>query len=184
MVAVIIVVVVLVLIGLYLVAAYNGLIKLRNRVDEAYSDIDTQLKRRHDLIPNLVNTVKGYATHERETLESVTSARTAAVSAQGPAAQAAAETQLNGALGKLLAVAEAYPDLKANTNFLQLQNELTDTEDKIQASRRFYNGQVRDLNTKVESVPTNVIASRAGITKREFFEIDDERERDVPSVSF
>jgi LemA protein len=165
-------------------AMYNGLVSLRNRTDEAFSDIDTQLKRRHDLIPNLVNTVKGYATHEREVLENVTAARNGAVNAQGPEAQAQAETVLNGALGRLLAVAEAYPDLKASQNFLSLQNELTDTEDKIQAARRFYNMQVRNLNTKVQSVPTNMIAGRAGITVREFFEIEDAAERATPQVSF
>jgi LemA protein len=180
----IIVIVVLVLIGLYLVVAYNGLISLKNRTDEAFSDIDTQLKRRHDLIPNLVNTVKGYATHEQEVLQNVTLARQGAVAASGPDAQAKAETQLTGAIGRLLAVAENYPDLKANQNFLALQNELTDTEDKIQASRRFYNGQVRDLNTKIGSIPTNVIARQAGITPREFFEIEDPGDRDVPAVSF
>jgi LemA protein len=180
----IIVIVVLVLLVLYVVVAYNGLISLKNRTDEAFSDIDTQLKRRHDLIPNLVNTVKGYATHEQEVLQNVTAARQGAVAASGPDAQAKAETQLSGALGRLMAVAENYPDLKANQNFLSLQNELTDTEDKIQASRRFYNGQVRDLNTKIGSIPTNMIAARAHITPREFFEIDDPGERAVPSVTF
>ncbi len=184
MVALIIVIVVLVVIALVFVGMYNGLISLRNRTDEAFSDIDTQLKRRHDLIPNLVNTVKGYATHEREVLENVTAARNGAVAAQGPEAQAKAETALNGALGRLFAVAEAYPDLKANQNFLSLQNELTDTEDKIQASRRFYNMQVRNLNTKVQSIPTNFIAGIAGVTEREFFEIEDANERATPQVSF
>ncbi|MEH3053221.1 MAG: LemA family protein [Patulibacter minatonensis] len=182
--ALIIVLVIVVLIVLALVVMYNGLVSLKNRVDEAYSDIDTQLKRRHDLIPNLVNTVKGYATHEREVLENVTAARNGAVSADGPQAQAQAEGVLGQALGRLFAVAEAYPDLKANQNFLALQNELTDTEDKIQASRRFYNGQVRLLNTKVESIPTNVLAGIANITQREFFELEDKTERETPQVSF
>lgn len=184
MVALIIVIAILVVIVLAFVGMYNSLISLRNRTDEAFSDIDTQLKRRHDLIPNLVNTVKGYATHEREVLENVTAARNGAVNAHGPEAQAKAETALNSALGRLFAVAEAYPDLKANQNFLSLQNELTDTEDKIQASRRFYNMQVRNLNTKVQSIPTNLIAGIANVTEREFFEIEDAAERATPQVSF
>ncbi len=175
---------ILVLLVLYVILTYNSLIRLRNRTDEAFSDIDTQLKRRHDLIPNLVESVKGYAAHERGTFEAVTAARTAAVSAQGPEAQAQAENVLTQALGKLFAVAEAYPDLKANENFLQLQNELTDTEDKIQASRRFYNMNVRDLNIKIESVPSNIVAGMAKITQREFFEIEEPADREVPQVSF
>lgn len=182
--ALIIVGAIIVLLILYFVLTYNSLIRLRNRTDEAFSDIDTQLKRRHDLIPNLVEAVKGYAAHERGTFEAVTAARTAAVNAQGPEAQAQAENVLTQALGKLFAVAEAYPDLKANENFLQLQNELTDTEDKIQASRRFYNMNVRDLNIKIESVPSNIVAGMANITQREFFEIENEAEREVPEVSF
>ncbi|MBO9532370.1 MAG: LemA family protein [Solirubrobacteraceae bacterium] len=184
MVALIIVLVVIAIVVLAFIAMYNGLINLRNRTDEAYSDIDTQLKRRHDLIPNLIETVKGYATHEREVLQNVTEARIGAESAQGPVAQAAAENALTGALGRLFAVAEAYPDLKANQNFLALQNELTDTEDKVQAARRFYNMQVRNLNTKVQSIPTNLIAGVANVTEREFFEIDDPAQREVPQVSF
>jgi LemA protein len=182
--ALIVIAVIVLLIIFYFVATYNGLIKLRNRVDEAFSDIETQLKRRHDLIPNLIETVKGYAAHERQTFDSVTQARTNAVNAQGPAAQAQAEGALGQALGRLFAVAEAYPDLKANQNFLALQNELTDTEDKIQASRRFYNMNVRDLNIKVQSVPSNIIAGFANITTREFFEIEDAGDREVPNVSF
>jgi LemA protein len=182
-VAVIIFIVVVALIALWWVVTYNGLVKLRNRVDEGFSDIDAQLKRRHDLIPNLIETVKGYAAHERATFDAVVAARNGAVAAQGPEAQAAAEKTLNGALGKLFAVAEAYPDLKASTNFLQLQNELTDTEDKIQASRRFYNMQVRDLNTKIESVPSNVVA-KGRFEKRAFFELEDPTDRDLPQVSF
>lgn len=184
MIALIVIGVIVLLLVLYFVATYNGLIKLRNRVDEAFSDIETQLKRRHDLIPNLVETVKGYAAHERQTFDAVTQARTNAVNAQGPENQAAAEGILGQALGRLFAVAEAYPDLKANQNFLQLQNELTDTEDKIQASRRFYNMNVRDLNIKVQSVPSNIIANLANIGEREFFEIEDPTEKNVPDVSF
>ncbi|MGH2906741.1 MAG: LemA family protein [Solirubrobacterales bacterium] len=182
--ALIVIVAIIVLLILYFVVTYNGLIKLRNRTDESYSDIETQLKRRHDLIPNLVQTVQGYAAHERQTFDSVTQARTNAVNANGPAAQAQAEGILGQALGRLFAVAEAYPDLKANQNFLQLQNELTDTEDKIQASRRFYNMNVRDLNIKVQSVPSNIIAGIANITTREFFEIEDAGDREVPNVQF
>lgn len=173
----------LLLIG-YVMATYNGLITLRQRADEGMSDIDVQLKRRHDLIPNLVETVKGYASHERETLESVTAARSNAVSASGPEQQAAAENQLTGALRQLFAVAEQYPDLKASQNFVELQRELTDTEDKIQASRRFYNMTVRDLNIKVQSMPSNLVAKVANIQQRQFFEIDEPAERDVPQVSF
>jgi LemA protein len=184
MIALIVIAVIVVLVILYVVATYNGLISLRNRTEEAFSDIETQLKRRHDLIPNLVETVKGYATHERETFDSVTQARTNAVNASGPAQSAAAEGMLGQALGRLFAVAEAYPDLKANQNFLQLQNELTDTEDKIQASRRFYNMNVRDLNIKIQQFPSSVIAKRANITPHEFFEIENPAEKAVPNVSF
>jgi LemA protein len=165
-----IIVIVLVLVGLALVGMYNGLITLKVRVDEAWSDIDVQLKRRYDLIPNLVNTVKGYATHEKELFEKVTEARTAAMGATGPAEKEAAENALSGTLKTLFAVSENYPDLKANQNFLELQRELTDTEDKIQASRRFYNGNVRDFNTKIQVFPTNLIAGFLGFVKREFFE--------------
>lgn len=184
MIALIVIAVILVLIVIYAIATYNGLISLRNRTEEAFSDIETQLKRRHDLIPNLVETVKGYATHERQTFDSVTQARTNAVNASGPQQQAQAEGILGQALGRLFAVAEAYPDLKANQNFLQLQNELTDTEDKIQASRRFYNMNVRDLNIKIQQFPSNIIAGFAKITEHEFFEIEDEAEKAVPNVSF
>ena len=157
-----------VLILLWLVLAYNGLVTSRNRTQEAYSDIDVQLKRRYDLIPNLVSTVQGYAAHEKTVFEDVTNARTAAMSATG-AAKADAENQLSGTLKSLFAVAENYPDLKANQNFLALQNELTDTEDKIQAARRFYNGMVRDFNTKLQVFPTNIFASMLGFTKMDFF---------------
>jgi LemA protein len=173
-----------VLLVLYAVVTFNGLIRLRNQAEEAFSDIDVQLKRRHDLIPNLVETVKGYATHERQVFENVTAARSNAVAAQGPEAQAQAENQLTGALRQLFAVAENYPDLKASTNFLELQNELTDTEDKIQASRRFYNMTVRDLNVKVQQFPSSVVARFANAQEREFFEMDEPGDRAVPSVSF
>jgi LemA protein len=180
----IVLVVLIVLLAIYAVATYNSLVRLRNQSEEAYSDIDVQLKRRHDLIPNLVETVKGYAQHERQVFENVTAARSAATAAQGPEAQAQAENQLTGALRQLFAVAEAYPDLKANQNFLELQNELTDTEDKIQASRRFYNMTVRDLNTKIQQFPSSVIARFANAREREFFEMEDPAERQVPTVSF
>lgn len=158
---------------------YNGLVKSKNRVDEAWSDIDVQLKRRYDLIPNLINTVKGYAAHEKELLEKVTEARANAMNASGPHDKQDAENMLSGTLKSLFAVAENYPDLKANQNFLELQRELTDTEDKIQASRRFYNGNVRDLNIKIESFPTNVVASMMHFTKREFFEIEESEKQPV-----
>ena len=182
--ALIVLIVVVVLLVIYAVVTYNGLVRLRNQAEEAFSDIDVQLKRRHDLIPNLVETVKGYAAHERQVFENVTAARSAATSAHGPEAQAQAENQLTGALRQLFAVAEAYPDLKANQNFLELQNELTDTEDKIQASRRFYNMTVRDLNTKIEQFPSSIIARFANAEQREFFELEDPAERAVPAVSF
>ncbi|MEP6710237.1 MAG: LemA family protein [Candidatus Saccharibacteria bacterium] len=162
-----------VLLGVFLWATYNGLVTLKNRVDEAWSDITVQLKRRLDLIPNLVNTVQGYAGHEKSVFEEVTKARANALNAQGVKATADAENQFEGALKSLFAVAEAYPDLKASQNFIELQNELVDTEDKIQASRRFYNGGVRDLNTKIEIFPNNVFAGMLGFKKREFFELDE-----------
>ncbi len=164
-----------VLVALFLWATYNGLVKLNVRVQEAWSDITVQLKRRADLIPNLIESVKGYAAHESEVFENVTRARTAVLDAttQGPAATAKAENQFEGALKSLFAVAEAYPQLRATENFQLLQNELVDTEDKIQASRRFYNGGVRDLNTKIQMFPTNVVAGMLGFVKREFFEVED-----------
>lgn len=161
------------LLVIFLWATYNSLVTLRNRVDEAWSDITVQLKRRADLIPNLVNTVKGYATHESSVFEKVTEARSALQNASGVKDTAAAENMLEGALKSLFAVAEAYPDLKANQNFAQLQQELVDTEDKIQASRRFYNGGVRDLNTKIELFPNNIFAGMFGFKKREFFELNE-----------
>ena len=158
----------------WLIASYNGFIRLIQRTKEAWADIDVQLKRRYDLIPNLVETVKGYATHERSTLDSVTAARTAAMNAgANPAAKAEAENMLSGALKSLFAVSEAYPDLKANQNFLSLQTELSDTENKIQAARRFYNGNVRDLNTSIHSFPGNIIANMFHFGEREFFELGD-----------
>ena len=163
-----IVAIVVVLVVLWLILAYNGLITSRNRTQEAFSDIDVQLKRRYDLIPNLVESVKGYASHEKTVFEDVTNARTTAMQATGPA-KADAENQLSGTLKSLFAVAENYPDLKANQNFLSLQNELTDTEDKIQAARRFYNGMVRDFNTKTQVFPTNIFANMMGFTKMDFF---------------
>lgn len=167
-----------------LFALYNSLVRQRNRAEEAWSDIDVQLKRRHNLIPNLVETIKGYATHERATLDSVTQARTHALEAHTPAEHAQAENALSSTLKTLFAVSENYPDLKANVNFLELQRELSDTENKIQASRRFYNGVVRDYNTATETVPSNIVASLFGFKKREFFELENEGERAVPSVSF
>ncbi len=160
---------IIVIIAMWLVLAYNGLVTTRNRAQEAYSDIDVQLKRRYDLIPNLVSTVQGYAAHEKSVFEDVTKARAAAMGATGNDAKAAAENQLSQTLKSLFAVAENYPDLKANQNFLSLQNELTDTEDKIQAARRFYNGMVRDLNTKIQVFPTNLFANMFGFTKMDFF---------------
>lgn len=172
--------VLLLLIVGFLISAYNGLVTLRNRVEEAWSDITVQLKRRTDLIPNLVNTVKGYAAHETGVFEKVTEARSAIMNAQGAAQSAQAENMLEGALKSLFAVAEAYPDLKANQNFLQLQQELVDTEDKIQASRRFYNGGVRDLNTKIQTFPTNLVAGMFNFESKEFFEVEDRATVETP----
>jgi LemA protein len=181
---VIVLIVLAALLVLYAVVTYNGLVRLRNQAEEAFSDIDVQLKRRHDLIPNLVETVKGYASHERQVFENVTAARANAVAATGPAQQAQAENQLTGALRQLFAVAENYPELKASQNFLLLQNELTDTEDKIQAARRHYNMTVRDLNVKIEQFPSSIVAGFANARQREFFELDEPGDREVPSVSF
>lgn len=172
------------LIVVWLIFTYNGLITLRNQVSEAWSDIDVQLKRRYDLIPNLVNTVKGYASHESSTLENVIAARNSAMNAKNPADRSAAENMLSGTLKSLFAVVESYPDLKANQNFLKLQDELSDTENKIQAARRFYNGMVRDFNTKLQVFPTNLIGNMLGFTAREFFEIENEAERKNVEVKF
>jgi len=160
------------LIGIFVAATYNGLVKLRVQVDEAWSDITVQLKRRIDLIPNLVETVKGYAKHEKGVFEAVTEARSSMMNAQGVKETAAAENQLESALKSIFAVAEAYPDLKASQNFVELQQELVDTEDKIQASRRFYNGGVRALNTKIQTFPDNIIAAIFKFKNRVFFELD------------
>jgi len=175
---------VIVLVIFWLIAIYNSLIKLRNRTDEAWSDIDVQLKRRYNLIPNLVETVKGYAKHERELFEKVTKARTAAMGAQAPGDKAQAENMLTGALKSLFAVAENYPDLKANQNFLELQRELSDTENKIQAARRFYNGNVRDFNIKIETFPNNLVAGTLNFKKRDFFELESKEEKEPVKVEF
>jgi LemA protein len=167
------------------VGTYNGLVRLRNVVQESWRQIDVELHRRHDLIPNLVETVKGYAAHERETLEAVVRARNAAVApGSSVAEQAAQENVLTQALGRLFALAEAYPTLRANENFLALQRELTDTEDRVAAGRRFYNANVRELNTRVESVPSNVIAGMFGFSRADYFEAQDPVVRAAPQVSF
>jgi LemA protein len=184
MTALIVVLVLVVLLALWGVTSYNRLIKLRNLVQEAWRQIDVELTRRHDLIPNLVETVKGYASHERGTLEDVMKARSAAMSGgQSPADLAQNENVLTQALGRLFAVAEAYPDLKANQNFLALQQELASTEDRIASGRRYYNANVRELNTKVESVPSNIVAGLAHIGRAEYFEAEG-AEREAPQVSF
>jgi len=164
---------ILAIIVVWLIIVFNSLVSTRNRVDEAWSDIEVQLKRRYDLIPNLVNTVKGYAAHESGVFEKVTQARTAAMSATALPDKLAQENVLSGALKSLFAVAENYPDLKANQNFLSLQQDLTDTENKIQAARRFYNGNVRDFNTKLQVFPNNMIAGMMNFTAKPFFDIDE-----------
>lgn len=175
---------IVVLLVLWFVVMYNRFIRLRARVDEAWSDIDVQLKRRYDLIPNLVETVKGYITHEKNVLLDVTNARTRAMGATTPGEHAAAENMLSATLKSLFAVAEQYPDLKANTNFLELQRELSDTENKIQASRRFYNGTARDVNTAVQSFPGNLVAGMFRFQTREYFELEEPAARETPKVSF
>jgi LemA protein len=168
----------------WFVGLFNSLVKLRQQCRESWSAIDTELRRRYDLIPNLVETVKGYARHEREVLEAVTEARSRAAASTGsPASQAADENVLVGAMRQMYAVAERYPDLKANQNFLKLQQELSNTEDRIQAARRFYNANVRDLNTKIEVFPSNIVASLFGFRREEFFEIEDTGVRAAPSVA-
>lgn len=167
----------------WVIFIYNGLVTINVRVDEAWSDIDVQLKRRYDLIPNLVSTVKGYAKHESEAFEKVTEARTRAMGAQTATERGAAENMLSGTLKSLFAVAENYPDLKANQNFLELQRELSDTENKIQSARRFYNANVRDLNTKVRVFPSSLVASFLKIMTRDFFEIE-EAAKELPKVEF
>jgi LemA protein len=158
---------------IFVIMTYNRLVALRNRVDSAWAQIDVQLKRRHDLIPNLVETVKGYAAHERQTLEEVVRARNTAISAHGPQAQAEAEASLSNTLKSLFALTESYPDLKANQNFLQLQEELTSTEDRIAYSRQFFNDSVQKLNTKIETFPSVLLAGPAKATRREYFRTDD-----------
>jgi LemA protein len=170
----------------WVIAIYNGLVTMRQRVNQSFADIDVQLKQRHDLVPNLVETVKGYAAHERGTLEEVVKARNAAVSAQGPAQQAAAENMLSGALRQLFALSEAYPDLKANANFQQLQAELSDLENKIAASRRFFNNAVQEYNTGIQRFPAALFAGSFGFTPKEFFDLGDDRKTvgEAPQVKF
>lgn len=179
-----IILVILILILAWAITTYNTFVALANRAKEAWSDIDVQLKRRYDLIPNLVEAVKGYAAHEREVLEKVTEARTRAMRAKTVKERGEAENYLSETLKTLFAVAENYPDLKASTNFLELQREIRDTEDKIQAARRFYNGNVRDLNIKIESFPANLIASIFKFKKMDLFEIGAPEEREAPKVKF
>jgi LemA protein len=181
--ALIIILVVVVLLGLYAVISYNGLVGLRNRIENDWAQIDVQLKRRYDLIPNLVETVKGYASHERETLDAVIQARNAGMNAAGPHEQAEAENQITGALKSLFALSEAYPDLKANQNFAQLQEELTGTEGRIAYARQFYNDTVYRYNTKIQSFPANVLAGAFRFSEREYFQADDES-RGPTQVSF
>ncbi|MCR4280167.1 MAG: LemA family protein [Candidatus Komeilibacteria bacterium] len=179
----IIIIALVLLVAGWLITAYNGLIRLRNRVEEAWSDINVQLKRRYDLIPNLVATVKGYAQHEQETLDRVITARNLAMQAGGRQEQAALENELSQTLKSIFALSESYPDLKANQNFLKLQDELSDTENKIQAARRFYNTNVRDFNTKLQVFPTNLLAKQLGFTAREFFATT-EAEKENIAVTF
>ena len=169
---------------LWFVSVYNGLVRLRNQVDNAWAQIDVQLKRRHDLIPNLINTVKGYMSHERDTLEAIVKARTAAMAATGPAQAGPAEAQLTGALRGLMVNVERYPDLKASANFLALQEELASTENKISFARQAYNDSVTVYNTRIQTIPANFIAGPAGFRPRDLFELKDEAERAVPEVKF
>ena len=184
MIGLIVVVVIVVVVGLFVVGIYNALVRLRNQVDNAWSQIDVQLKRRHDLIPNLVETAKGYMQHERETFEAITEARSRAMGAGSVADAAKAEGGLSQALSNFMLVVENYPDLKANQNFLSLQEELTSTENKIAFSRQGYNDQVLFFNNKIQMFPSNIIAGMFSFIKRDFFEIEDEAERKVPKVSF
>jgi LemA protein len=182
---IVIVVVLLLIVGIYLWATYNSLVTLNVRVEEAWSDITVQLKRRADLIPNLIESVKGYASHERGVFEAVTKARAETMSAQGPAEAAVAENHMQAALKSIFAVAEAYPQLQASQNFLQLQGELVDTEDKIQAARRFYNGGVREFNTKIKVFPNNMWAKNLGFSERAFFDVADAASlQEPPRVQF
>jgi LemA protein len=178
----------IVVVILWLIAVYNGLVSMRQRTNQAFADIDVQLKQRHDLIPNLVETVKGYASHERETLDAVVKARNTAISASGPAVQAQAEQQLSGALGRLMALSEAYPDLKANAGFVQLQGQLEGIEDKLAAARRFFNNAVGEYNAGIETFPAMFFAKNMGFSSREFFDIGTEQRTTLdaapPSVKF
>jgi LemA protein len=179
----IVVIALVVLVLLYVIVTYNGLVRLRNRIQNAWAQIDVQLRRRYDLIPNLVETVKGYAAHEKGTFEAVTKARANAISAQGPADQARAENMITGALKSLFAVSEAYPDLKANQNFLSLQEELSGTEGRISYARQYYNDAVLRMNTKIQSFPSNILAGMFGFKEHEYFEADD-TSRGPVSVQF
>ena len=182
--ALIVIAVIVILLIVFVIAAYNGMIRSRNKVDEAWSGIDVQLKRRHDLVPNLVESVKGYASHEKSTFEKVTQARAAAMQASGPEEAGKAETQLTQALGGLRVVAEQYPELRATENFQQLQRQLSELEDEIQASRRIYNSNVQQYNTRIQQFPWSIIANQGGFTAKTFFEIGDAAEREAPQVSF
>jgi len=179
-----VIIAIIVIIAFVAVGMYNGLVKLSNTSEQAWSDVDVQLKRRYDLIPNLVETVKGYASHEKETFEKVVQARNQAMNATSPEDKAQAENFLQSTLKSLFALAEAYPELKANQNFLDLQGELSNIEEQIQLARRYYNAVVRDLNTKIETVPSNIIANMFHFEKKEYFELDSEEERQTPQVSF
>src|SRR5277367_3169072 len=181
-----IVLAVILVVIVWAISVYNGLVSMRQRVNQAFADIDVQLKQRHDLVPNLVETVKGYAAHERGTLDDVVKARNAAVTAQGPAQQAAAENMLSGALRQLFALSEAYPDLKASANFQQLQAELTDLENKIAASRRFFNNAVQEYNAGIQRFPAALFASSFGFAQKDYFDLGDDRKAvtDAPQVKF
>ena len=181
---VLLVLAVVVLLGVFLIGMYNSLVQLRVRSESAWSDIDVQLKRRHDLIPNLVETVKGYAAHEKDTFENVAKFRSMAMQATGPVDKAAAENQLTGALKSLFAVAENYPQLQASQEFTQLQNSLNEIEDAIQNARRYYNAVVRDLNTKVQTFPTNIVAGMFHVQQRQFFDITEPTQREPVAVKF
>ena len=176
--------VIVIILIVWFIGMYNGLVRERNEVKNSWAQIDVQLKRRHDLIPNLVETVKGYAAHEKNTLDSVVQARTRAVSAQGVGERAQAESELGGALGRLMLIVEQYPDLKANQNFLALQEELTSTENKIGFARQYYNDSVMKYNTRIQSVPTNIVAGMFSFQQEEFFELEEPAERAVPQVKF
>jgi LemA protein len=184
--SILVVLAVIVVLVLWVIAIYNGLVSMRQRVNQAFADVDVQLRQRHDLIPNLVETVKGYAAHERGTLDEVVKARNAAVAAQGPEQKAAAENILSGALRQLFALAEAYPDLKANANFQQLQAELTDIENKIAASRRFFNNAVQEYNTGIQRFPAALFAASLGFAPKDYFDLGEERKTlgEAPQVKF